>query len=211
MAHDPTTLPKRYRYWVQRIIWSLFWLATRFMRTDVQGRIPVAPCIIVSNHLHYLDIPLAGRYAVRFGERVHWLAKTELFDIPIIGAVLRGMQTVAIDRGKADRRAIDQIAGYARSYKVWIYPEGHRSDSGRLQPGKEGVVLIARRAGVPLVPVAIAGTEGGPWPLLFRRKTLRLRMGEPFKLPVGTTRNEALAFLMGQIEALLPPEHRPLP
>jgi 1-acyl-sn-glycerol-3-phosphate acyltransferase len=200
-----------YRLWVQQVIWSVAWLLTHLFRTDIQGSRPAAPCILVSNHLHYLDIPLSGRYAIAFGERVHWLAKTELFQIPVIGAVFRGMQTVEIHRGTSDRRAIEEIIAFARTDKVWIFPEGHRSDTGRLQEGKEGTVLVARKAGVPLVPVSIAGTEAGFLPLLLRRKTLRIRMGQPFTLPAGQSRSEGIAEIMRRIEDLLPEAQRRLP
>ena len=199
-----------YRRWVQQAIWLGAWLVTRIVRTDVQGNRPTAPCIIVSNHLHYLDIPLAGRYAVAFGERVHWLAKTELFAVPVIGAVLRGMQTVEVHRGSADRRAMEAIIAYARQEKVWIFPEGHRSDSGRLQEGKEGTVLVARNAGTPLVPVAISGTEAGFVALLLRRRVLRIRMGASFTLPPGLSRAEGIAGIMHRIEELLPEAHQRL-
>jgi 1-acyl-sn-glycerol-3-phosphate acyltransferase len=195
---------------VQQVIWLSAWLVTRVVCTDVRGHRPTAPCIIVSNHLHYLDIPLAGRYAVAFGEHVHWLAKTELFGIPVIGAVLRGMQTVEIHRGSADRRAMEAIIAFARQDKVWIFPEGHRSDSGRLQAGKEGTVLVARKAGSPLVPVAISGTEAGFLALLLRRRVLRIRMGAPFALPAGQSRSEGIAEIMRRIEELLPEEHHRL-
>lgn len=197
-----------YRVWVQCVIWSAFWLLTRLLRTDIQGVRPTAPCIIVSNHLHYLDIPFGGRYAVAYGERIHWLAKAELFRIPLIGVVLRAMQTVEIRRGAGDRRAIEEIIAYAKRDKVWIFPEGHRSDSGRLQEGKEGTVLIARKAGVPLVPVGIAGTEDGFLALVLRRKTLRIHMGQPFTLAPGLSRSAGIAEVMERIAALLPPEQR---
>jgi 1-acyl-sn-glycerol-3-phosphate acyltransferase len=207
----PVAPPSTYRHWVHQVIWAAAWLLTRLLRTDVAGARPSAPCIIVSNHLHYLDIPLAARYAVAFSERIHWLAKTELFNIPVIGAVMRGMQTVELHRGSADRRAIEQIIAYARRDKVWIFPEGHRSPTGRLQEGKEGTVLVARRAGVPLVPLGIAGTEAGFLPLLCRRKTLRIRLGQPFTLPPGLSRGAAIAEIMRRIEELLPPEQRHVP
>lgn len=197
-----------YRLGVQKTIWGAFWLITRLIRTDVRGAVPVAPCIIVSNHLHYLDIPLAGRYAARYGERVHWLAKTELFRIPVIGSVLRALQTVEIHRGSADRRGMEQIIAYARVDKVWIFPEGHRSDNGRLQEGKEGTALVARKAAVPLIPVAISGTESGFLPLMLRRKTFRVRLGEPFQLPPSLSRSAATAEIMRRIEELLPETHR---
>lgn len=199
-----------YRLWVQRVIWAAAWLFARLCRTDIRGNRPAAPCILVSNHLHYIDIPVAGRYAIAFGERVHWLAKTELFRVPVIGAVLRGMQTVEVHRGTADRRAIEEIVAYAGTDKVWIFPEGHRSDTGRLQAGKEGTVLVARKAGVPLVPVGIAGTESGLLPLLLRRKTLRIWMGEPFTLPAGQSRSAGIAEIMRRIEELLPEAQRRL-
>ena len=211
----PATQPRwsvrpvtEYRLWVQRLVWGVTWLLTRAMRTEIQGRPPAAPCIIVSNHLHVLDIPIAGRYAVRFAERCHWLAKTELFRAPVLGSILRAMQTVEVHRGRADRKAIEQIVAYAQLDKVWIFPEGTRSRSGRLQPGKEGTVLIARRAAVPLVPVAIAGTEAGLLPLLLRRKTLRVTIGESFTLSPGQGRAAAIAEVMDRIGRLLPPEYR---
>lgn len=202
--------PTAYRRWVQQVIWLTAWLVTRLVSTDVSGPRPAAPCIIVSNHLHYLDIPLAGRYVVAFGERIHWLAKTELFAVPIVGAVLRGMQTVEVHRGSADRRALEEIIAYARKEKVWIFPEGHRSESGRVQEGKEGTVLVARKAGTPLVPVAISGTEAGLLALLLRRRTLRIRIGDPFSLSPGQSRAAGIAAIMHRIEELLPEEHHRL-
>ena len=202
--------PTAYRRWVQQVIWATAWLLTHVMRTDIAGQRPTAPCIIVSNHLHYLDIPLAGRYAVAFGEHVHGLAKTELFQNPLIGAALRGMQTVEVHRGSADRRAIEEIITFARQEKVWIFPEGHRSETGRLQDGKEGTVLVARKAGTPLIPVAIAGTEAGFLALLMHRKTLRIRMGRPFTLPPGQSRSDGIAEIMRRIEDLLPAEQQRL-
>jgi 1-acyl-sn-glycerol-3-phosphate acyltransferase len=198
----------QYRLWLQRVIWLLFWLLTRLMRADVCGAVPSAPCIIVSNHLNYVDIPIAGRYVVRYGERVHWLAKVELFRVPFIGSILRAMQTVSINREQADRRAVEHIVAYAREDKVWIFPEGHRSHTGRLQPGKEGVALIARLARVPIVPVGIAGTERGLWPLLTHQKTLGVRIGEPFLLSSDLSRSAALELVMSKIAALLPPAYR---
>ena len=220
MKQSPDLLPRRasrriaprtaYRRWVQQVIWATAWFLTHLMRTDIAGQRPTAPCIVVSNHLHYLDIPLAGRYAIAFGEHVHGLAKTELFQIPLIGAVLRGMQSVEVHRGSADRRAIEEIIAYARQDKVWIFPEGHRSDTGRLQEGKEGTVLVARRAGTPLIPMAITGTEAGFLALLLHRKTLRIRMGRPFTLTPGLSRTESIAEIMQRIEDLLPAEQKRL-
>lgn len=203
--------PTSYRHWIHEIIWALTWLATSTMRRDIRGRVPDAPCIIVSNHLSYLDIPISGRYAVGFTERAHWVAKVELFRVPVISAVLRGMQTVPVDRGKPDRAAIERIIAYARTDKVLLFPEGHRSPDGRMQPGKEGVVLISRRSNAPLVPVAISGTEAGPIPLLLHRKTLGVVMGEPFRVPAGLSRDEALRFIMDRIAELLPESYHPLP
>jgi 1-acyl-sn-glycerol-3-phosphate acyltransferase len=104
---------------------------------------------------------------------------------------------------------MEAIIAFARQEKVWIFPEGHRSDSGRLQEGKEGTVLVARKAGSPLVPVAISGTEAGLLALLLRRRVLRIRMGAPFTLPAGQSRSQGVAEIMRRIEDLLPEErHR---
>ncbi len=200
--------PARYRHWVHKTIWLAAWVATSVMRTEIAGTRPQAPCIIVSNHLHFLDIPLSGRYAVSYGERAHWLAKIELFRVPLLRFVLRSMQAVPIDREHPDRASIERIVAFARDDKVVIFPEGHRSEDGHLQQGKEGVAVIARRAGVPVIPVAVSGTEGGLLPLLLRRQVLRITMGEPVQLEHSMDRKGALAAIMNGIDRLLPPEHR---
>ncbi|MCL4543086.1 MAG: 1-acyl-sn-glycerol-3-phosphate acyltransferase [Chloroflexi bacterium] len=200
--------PSEYRLWIQRVIWGFTWFLVHFLRTDVCGTVPDAPCIIVSNHFHNIDAPLAGRFAIRFGERVHWLAKVELFHIPVLGAVLRAMQTVPVDRDNPDRQSLQHIISYARLDKVWIFPEGHRSGDGHLQPAKEGVALIARHARVPLVPIGIVGTQDGPLPLFLHRKTLRIRIGEPFTISATLRRAEVLELIEAKIEELLPAEHR---
>jgi 1-acyl-sn-glycerol-3-phosphate acyltransferase len=118
------------------------------------------------------------------------------------------MQTIEIDREHPDRDSMQTMVHYARVDKVWIFPEGHRSPNGHLQPGKEGVALLARLAHVPIVPIGIAGTEHGLLPLFLRRHSLQITIGEPFIIPSRLTRAEILELVMSRIEMLLPQAYR---
>ena len=95
-----------------------------------------------------------------------------------------------------------------------IAPEGMRSLTGQLQAGKTGVAYLATRTGVPIVPVAMWGTEA-----VFanfrrlRRTAVTFAVGEPFSLPVdprakGAKLEEYTELIMRRLAALLPPEYR---
>jgi 1-acyl-sn-glycerol-3-phosphate acyltransferase len=131
------------------------------------------------NHIHWLDIPVIGGM-LPFRYRLSWLAKIELFAHPIAGWFFRQMNVIPIKRGRRDLAALDAAADALRAGAVLlIFPEGHRSRDGVLQPGRGGVVRLAMQAGVPIVPVAIIGSEHGVAGA-FRREQVRLRIGQPY-------------------------------
>lgn len=119
---------------------------------------PERAFIFMSNHQSNFDIPvLLGHLPVPF----RWLAKAELFKIPIFGRAMRGAGYIPIDR--ADRpsaiESLRQAGGAARGgISVVIFPEGTRSLDGTLKPFKKGGFVMAIEAGVPIVPVALRGT-----------------------------------------------------
>lgn len=117
----------------------------------------VAPCIVMANHTSLFDIPaliLAVPWPVRF------LAKRELFRVPVFGWALKAAGFVSVDRGRsrggavafaAARRALDDGTSLA------IFPEETRSTDGELLPFRAGGALLATATGVPVVPVGIRG------------------------------------------------------
>jgi 1-acyl-sn-glycerol-3-phosphate acyltransferase len=129
------------------------------VRTEGEENIPAGPCFFLANHTSAVD-PLALFIAVP--RRIAFLAKQELFRIPLFGLAMRSARFVPVDRG--NRRAAAASAARAVSLlrqgvSMAIYPEGTRSPDGRLLPFKRGGFLIAIRAGRPVVPVTILGAR----------------------------------------------------
>jgi 1-acyl-sn-glycerol-3-phosphate acyltransferase len=114
--------------------------------------------IYMSNHQSNYDIPvLLGCLPVQF----RWLAKAELFKIPIFGRGMRGCGYISIDRSnrKSAFRSLKVAAATIRSgTSVLIFPEGTRSNDGKLRDFKKGGFVLAVDAGVPILPITIRGT-----------------------------------------------------
>jgi 1-acyl-sn-glycerol-3-phosphate acyltransferase len=154
------------------------------------GRIPVkvsgleylAPgqtYVFAANHRSNVDI--FALFAVLPG-RFLWVAKKELFKIPIFGQALHRMGSVPIDRDNlpAAIRSLNHAAAKVRAgTSMIIFPEGTRVPKPALQPFKKGVLIMAWKAGQPLVPVSINGTF-----FIQPRGALRMRPG-PVKVILG--------------------------
>jgi 1-acyl-sn-glycerol-3-phosphate acyltransferase len=138
-------------------------LAVLGVRTDIRGLDAVdraQPPVIVSNHLSNLDGPLLVR-ALPLNPRV--LIKAEARRIPLVGWVMKLADFVFVDRSSAPHRqealaeAIEKIR--EKRCPFLVFPEGTRSRDGSMREFKKGGFLIARRAGVPVLPVRISGTD----------------------------------------------------
>ena len=179
------------------------------------------PVILAANHISNADPVIIGAWLVpRLGRRMHWLAKKEIFDWPIIGWMAAHGGIHPVDRSTADveafrlaRRILDE--GHA----LFVFPEGTRSPDGRLQEAKDGVARLALRTGAPIVPIGIAGSDR-VWPkgrLLPRPGgVVTVAVGHPFRLSDENedggngraARSSATRRLMTRIAELLPERHR---
>ncbi len=120
------------------------------------------PAIVVCNHISYLD-PLANAYAVvRAGRRPRFLAKDDLFRIPVVGAAFRGAKQIPVQRGTGDQTPLRMaLKSLTDGECVVIYPEGTvttRPDHLPME-GKTGAVRLALASGVPITPLASWGSQ----------------------------------------------------
>ena len=156
-------------------IWAKLILIVSGVKVEVTGLANIDPSksyIYMCNHQSNFDIPvLLGCLPVQF----RWLAKAELFRIPIFGRAMRGAGYVPIDRFNRESafESIDEAARKMKSgVSIMIFPEGTRSRDGRIRPFKKGGFIMAVDSGVPIVPIVIHGT----WPIM-AKSSLRINPG----------------------------------
>lgn len=166
-----------------------FWFRLSHEHLD---RIPRAgPAIIACNHISYLDPLTNGDAVVRAGRRPRFLAKEELFRIPVVGRALRGAGQIPVSRGTRDRSSLDRaVAALGRGEVIVVYPEGTvtKREDGLPMEGKTGMVRLAIATGVPITPMASWGSQAvwqksGKGSLRFGRP-IWTTVGEPVDLPV---------------------------
>jgi 1-acyl-sn-glycerol-3-phosphate acyltransferase len=129
---------------------------------DIEGERPAdidhSAYVVVANHESIAD-PFILSW-LPFDMR--WVAKEELFKPPVIGWAMRCGGDIPLRRGKGDsvRAMLDECERALRGgISVMMFPEGTRSKDGQLLPFKDGAFALAIRAGVPVLPVALAGTH----------------------------------------------------
>ena len=147
----------RFWYWAGKA--SAYYTARVMGRAKVydRDRLPATgPVIVVSNHLSHLDPPLLSRTCSR---HVAWMAKEELYQWPL-GWYLNKVAAFPVKRGSGDRTALRRAFEILEGGDVLgIFPEGHRSEDGRLMVGEDGVGLIAMRSRAVIQPIGLMGTE----------------------------------------------------
>ncbi|MCW2278302.1 lysophospholipid acyltransferase family protein [Heliophilum fasciatum] len=163
------------------------WISAGFAnacRWQVHGweHVPVqGPVILASNHLSNWD-PVVLACAVR--RPVHFMAKKELFAIPLIGSLIGDLGAFAVDRQSTGRQALKaSVAILEKGGVIGVFPEGTRSKTGALGEAKAGTALIALMAKTPIVPVGLYNTgrifSGG------RFQSFAVEIGSP--LPMDMT------------------------
>ena len=144
------------RFWANSILW------VSRVKITVSGAEKLNPnrsYIYMANHQSNADIPLLlGRLPVQF----RWLAKAELFKIPVFGRAMRGVGYISIDRSNR-KSAFESLERAARTIRngtsLLIFPEGTRSRDGHILPFKKGGFVLSVDSGVPIVPIIIRGTR----------------------------------------------------
>lgn len=157
-------------------IWARGILFASRIKVTVNGLTHIDPTqsyVYMCNHQSNFDIPvLLACLPVQF----RWLAKAELFKIPIFGRAMRGAGYVKIDRfnQKSAFESINEAAAKIKNgVSVMIFPEGTRSRDGKIKTFKKGGFVMALDAGVPIVPIILKGTR-----TIMEKGSLKINTGE---------------------------------
>ena len=153
--------------------------------------------IVACNHVSVVDPPFAG-VALGHERYPRFLAKEELFRVPLLGAFFHGCGAIPLCRGRGDVGAIrEALAVLENEGCLVLFPEGTRARHGKPLRPKAGVGLLARETGAPVVPARVRNTE-----VMLRRGPLRIRFGAPLRFSGGEGRHDCQAFAEKVMEAV---------
>lgn len=183
---------------------ALFWILGP-IRSRGAYRIPRdGPLLILANHRADVDPAVVQIACPR---AIHFMAKSELFEMPVLRVFMRMYQAFPVKRGEPDRasmrRAIDLLKlGEA----VGVFPEGQLTETGELQPLKPGIALIVRQSGAPVLCCGLRNTEKVmPYGRVIPRFSwtrVEVQWGEVHQFGKEATTEEILAWAEGQLREL---------
>lgn len=196
--------------------WFFTLLVRTLSRTRAEGleNVPKSgPYLLVSNHMSMSDVPAS--YVYLGGSHITGWAAAKWRRHPLLAPIIRLGGGIFIERGEVDRSALEAALAWLRSGKAFgMSPEGTRSKNGALLRGKTGAAYLADGADVPILPVALEGTDQTLRSLSkLRRPEIVVRVGKPFKLPPLDSDQRSLSLrrntdeIMCRIAALLPPRY----
>lgn len=214
LKNSPTTFKQRESALNLALYRGLKWGVVRPLLHGVfQGKVygqefvpKLGPALVVSNHASYFDPPFLSCAMAR---PVAFMAKEELFDVPLLGQAIRLYGAYPVKRGSGDRGALRAaMTALDDGWLVGIFLEGTRTEDGRIHDPKLGAAMIAAKAQVPLIPVGLIGVEQIiqadaklPQPV-----PLTIRIGPAIAPPQRSKREELAAITQAcqdQIHALL--------
>lgn len=115
------------------------------------------PALVASNHGSNFDPVIVG---IAFPGEIRWMAKSELWKVPVLGWLISKLGAFPVKRGEADREAIREARSLLQQgFIVGMFPEGTRQRDGNLGEAQPGAGLLALEPGIPVIPVRVRGTE----------------------------------------------------
>lgn len=192
------------RWWARSVVRAA---GIELRSENIERMLPDQKYILIANHTSYLDIPCL---LATFPQPLRFMAKQSLFKIPIFGWALSAAGFVPVDR-KNRKKAVRSFELAAdrirRGNSIVIFPEEGRSSQRQMRPFQRGAFLLALKAELPILPLAIDGTIG-VLPVGSRRLTpgeVTIRVGESFPTAGLTVRSkdDLMTRTRQQIEAML--------
>lgn len=150
------------------------------------------PLVVVSNHASYFDPPIVSNCVRR---PVAYMAKEELFQVPVLAQAIKLYGAYPVSRGSADRNSIRSALEYLdNGWAVGVFLQGTRTPDGKITDPKRGAALLAAKAKAPFLPVSLWGSEKilqtGSIP---RPVPLTIRIGKLIDAPSSTNKDELQA------------------
>ena len=174
--------PSQLWYWIGWVFWTSVFRLVLPLRVSGAEHVPLSGALILaSNHRSGLDPFVLAKACPRWP---HFLAKEELFRIPLFSYIIRQWGAIPIDRDAADLGSARAALQVLRAGEVLaIFPEGTRSLTGELGEFRPGTINLALKRRVPVVPAAVVGTEavlpkGARLP---RPSVVRVAFGRPLR------------------------------
>lgn len=158
------------------------------LKLEVRGaeHIPATGgAVLACTHVSYLDFIFCGLAGLPAGRKTRFMAKQEIFANRIAGPLMRGMRHIPVDRAAGQASYRQAVAALRAGEVVGVFPEATISQSFTVKSIKTGAVRMAAEAGVPVIPIAVWGsqrlwTKGRPKNLTQRHIPVLIRAGEPF-------------------------------
>jgi 1-acyl-sn-glycerol-3-phosphate acyltransferase len=183
-------------YFITSNLSKLFFGVFYRLKSEGMDNLPATgPCILAANHNSNADPVLVG---CCLKKPIHYIAKKELFKVPIMGWYLRKLNVFPVDRAIHDMAAMRGAVDLLNQGKTLLFfPEGTRRRKGVERRLKNGVAMLSATTGAPIVPVAIINTDNL---LSFRRITIRY--GKPMVFARGLDYSPVTRLVMEQVDAL---------
>ncbi|NYF54820.1 lysophospholipid acyltransferase family protein [Micromonospora purpureochromogenes] len=189
------------------------------LRLTVEGshHVPrTGGAVLASNHVSYLDFIFCGYGAHESRRLVRFMAKHEVFAHTVSGPLMRGMKHIPVDRRAGAGSYNAAVSALRRGEVVGVFPEATISRSLTVKELKSGAARMAQQAGVPLLPVALWGTQrlwtkGRPKNLTRRHTPITILLGEPMDPADWPDTNAMTVELKSRLSALVDRAQREYP
>jgi 1-acyl-sn-glycerol-3-phosphate acyltransferase len=189
------------------------------LKLDVRGaeHIPATGgAVLACTHVSYLDFVFCGLAGLPAKRKTRFMAKQQVFANRIAGPLMRGMHHIPVDRAAGQASYQAAVAALRAGEVVGVFPEATISQSFTVKPIKTGAVRMAEEAGVPIIPVAVWGsqrlwTKGRPKNLTQRHVPVLISVGEPFQPSAQDDVDAQTADLRARMSALLDATQRDYP